>query len=62
MCGLFAKERTLPPIDLTALNGGGLVITQTPPRFEDAFVDLLGGGPKVSFPIGRKNAENCSRK
>ena len=26
-------------------------LSPTPPRFEDAFVDLLGGGPKDESPL-----------
>ncbi len=40
---IVSKERTASPIDLKALDGGALTINPTPPRFEDAFVDMLGG-------------------
>jgi ABC-type multidrug transport system ATPase subunit len=30
----------------------GVEVWPTPPRFEDAFVDLLGGGPRVQSPSG----------
>ena len=34
-------------IDMTALDAGPQAILEsTPPRFEDAFIDILGGGPK----------------
>ena len=29
------------------------VVASTQPRFEDAFVDLLGGGPKYESPLGQ---------
>ncbi len=29
------------------------VVVATPPRFEDAFVDLLGGGPKTDSPLAQ---------
>jgi ABC-2 type transport system ATP-binding protein len=33
------------PLDIASLGGKNAKLTRTPPRFEDAFVDLLGGGP-----------------
>lgn len=40
-----AKHET-PPMDITGIDGAHVVnIVETPPRFEDAFVDILGGGP-----------------
>ena len=39
---IVVKEKTDPPIDL---NGYHIEIEPSPPRFEDAFVDILGGGP-----------------
>lgn len=40
---LKAQAKTLP---LDSLEGGGkLTLTPVPPRFEDAYVDILGGGP-----------------
>ncbi|MGR3951657.1 MAG: ATP-binding cassette domain-containing protein [Chlamydia sp.] len=33
-------------IDMTKLNRDDLLITPTPHRFEDAFIDMLGGAPK----------------
>ena len=47
--------------DLPALGVARRTIEPTPPRFEDAFVDLLGGGPKAEVaasPAG--NATRCS--
>ena len=36
----------IPPVDIAALDGGkNLQINPIKPRFEDAFVDILGGGP-----------------
>lgn len=40
---VMKKEDDRP--DLTQIDSGALTLTPTPPRFEDAFVDLLGGGP-----------------
>ena len=31
--------------------GNDVEVNPTPPRFEDAFVDLLGGGPKTESPL-----------
>ncbi len=39
--------------DLQALGSATGVVVTTPPRFEDAFVDLLGGGPKYESPLGQ---------
>lgn len=43
---IVSKEPTSNPVNLQTLNGGDRVqITAVTPRFEDAFIDLLGGGP-----------------
>lgn len=40
------KEKASPPIDLSALDAGpSAQVVATAPRFEDAFIDILGGGP-----------------
>lgn len=40
------REKENPPIDLAGIDGNNIpVLTEVPPRFEDAFVDILGGGP-----------------
>jgi ABC-type multidrug transport system ATPase subunit len=46
---LVVKRGARPP-SVDELGGGGDV-RPTPPRFEDAFVDLLGGGPKSESPL-----------
>jgi ABC-type multidrug transport system ATPase subunit len=48
---LVIKEGASPP---TAgdLGAAGADINRAPPRFEDAFVDLLGGIPKQDSPLG----------
>jgi len=44
---IVVKKYTAPLLDLAALKGGSkLVLNPVPPRFEDAFIDILGGGPK----------------
>ena len=42
---VVVKAGARPP-DAAALGAGAAEVVETPPRFEDAFVDLLGGGPK----------------
>lgn len=43
---IVAKKQTPSPINLQSLNAGEHVqIHSVAPRFEDAFIDLLGGGP-----------------
>jgi ABC-type multidrug transport system ATPase subunit len=47
-------------VDPAALGATGRSLTSTPPRFEDAFIDLLGGGPKgesALHAISRDRAE-----
>jgi ABC-2 type transport system ATP-binding protein len=40
---VIGSDRSPPPA--AEIGGNGARIAATPPRFEDAFVDLLGGGP-----------------
>jgi drug efflux transport system ATP-binding protein len=42
---IITKEKSEPPIDLSHLGEPDLKISHVQPRFEDAFVDILGGGP-----------------
>lgn len=43
---LVTREKKENPIDLPALKAGSqIIITPVTPRFEDAFIDILGGGP-----------------
>jgi ABC-2 type transport system ATP-binding protein len=43
---IVAKREDIPPLDLSALQDGPqITIHPTTPRFEDAFIDILGGGP-----------------
>ncbi len=42
----FVTKKEAPPLDEKALEAGSSAkISPTPPRFEDAFIDILGGGP-----------------
>ncbi|MCL2776543.1 MAG: ATP-binding cassette domain-containing protein [Polyangiaceae bacterium] len=40
-----AEEADGAPLEVASLGGKNAKLMITPPRFEDAFVDLLGGGP-----------------
>jgi ABC-2 type transport system ATP-binding protein len=43
---IVVREKKTPPLDLSDLkNEGDLVIVPVHPNFEDAFIDVLGGGP-----------------
>jgi ABC-type multidrug transport system ATPase subunit len=43
--------------DAAVLGADGAEVVETPPRFEDAFVDLLGGGPKGESALARGHRE-----
>jgi ABC-2 type transport system ATP-binding protein len=44
---LVFKEKKDPPLDISIFaDNPNVTLTLTPPRFEDSFMDLLGGGPK----------------
>ena len=53
-----ARPETLEPL-LQAAQGS---IAPTPPRFEDAFIDLLGGGPSGRSAIAEKVAPTAAAK
>lgn len=43
---IVIRKNDPTPVELDKLEGGNdLKIVPTPPRFEDAFIDILGGGP-----------------
>ncbi len=42
-----------PAPNCIELDAPDAVVARTAPRFEDAFVDLLGGGPKYESPLGQ---------
>lgn len=56
---IVTKDASLnPPIDLNVLDSGDpLQLSPTPPRFEDAFVDVLGGGPGGRSVLAEKTLE-----
>lgn len=52
---LVTKEKTNCPLDLALLEAGQQVtLAYTPPRFEDAFIDILGGGPGGNSVLAEK--------
>src|SRR5262245_8460453 len=51
---LVVRSGAAPPASV-ALGAAAAEVTPTPPRFEDAFVDLLGGGPKGDSPLAGAN-------
>ncbi|HWB12278.1 MAG TPA: ATP-binding cassette domain-containing protein [Pirellulales bacterium] len=53
---LVVKEGEEPP-QARELGTADTQIKPTPPRFEDAFVDLLGGAHKVESPLGEHRRE-----
>lgn len=49
---IVVKEKNESPLDLHAFpENPDIRVTPTPPRFEDAFMDMLGGGPGGSSPL-----------
>jgi ABC-type multidrug transport system ATPase subunit len=47
---LVIRKGTRPP-SASDLGAAGALVNPTPPRFEDAFVDLLGGSAKEASPL-----------
>lgn len=50
-------KKDAPPLDLSDLDGGDLTIHPATPRFEDGFIDILGGGPGGSSELAKKMPE-----
>ena len=48
------KEKITPPFDISGFKDSKLEIVPTAPRFEDAFIDILGGWPKGTSPLAEK--------
>lgn len=42
---IVTKEKIILPFSIPSLKNEQIKIESTPPRFEDAFIDILGGGP-----------------
>lgn len=52
---IVTREKTNHPIDISSLDAGeNIKIEPTPPRFEDAFIDILGGGPGGASVLAEK--------
>jgi ABC-2 type transport system ATP-binding protein len=51
---LVVKTGAAPPSG-SELGTSGVEVKPTPPRFEDAFVDLLGGANKAESPLGESS-------
>lgn len=50
--GSAVRIITKKPLDLKTLSAGErAIIKEVPPRFEDAYMDILGGGPKGESPL-----------
>jgi ABC-2 type transport system ATP-binding protein len=57
---VLAKDA--PPPDLAALKAGSAaLLAPVPPRFEDAFLDILGGGPGGSSPLAERMEPHAQR-
>lgn len=60
---IVTKEKNDHPLDLAALKGGPRIeIEPIPPRFEDAFIDILGGGPGGWSALAAKTPEVKEKK
>ena len=56
---IVVKKPSAHPIDLSALDGGPkLRVAAVPARFEDAFIDILGGRAWRAVSAGRKNPKD----
>ena len=58
---LVTKEGTGPP-SASDLGAAGALVKPTPPRFEDAFVDLLGGSVKEASPLSGRSEQPGTRR
>jgi ABC-2 type transport system ATP-binding protein len=55
---ILTKEQTKTPFDPSVLEAGKQIkISPTPPRFEDAFIDILGGGPGGISELAEKTPQ-----
>lgn len=58
---IVVKEASQKPIDLNELKDGEqITISPTRPRFEDAFIDILGGGPGGTSLLAEKTLRVAS--
>lgn len=51
---LVLKEKDTSSLDLSKLDSGSIQLIPTPPRFEDAFITILGGGPGGKSKLAEK--------
>ena len=58
---LVVRQGATPP-DPSVFGIDGLEIKPVAPRFEDAFIDLLGGGPKAESPLAGPRAAGRRRR
>lgn len=54
---IVTKQVSPAPIDIKTFGDPACVITPTKPRFEDAFIDILGGGPGGLSELAEKTPE-----
>lgn len=61
---IVTKEKNGSPLEISSLDEEKIVLQSTPPRFEDAFIDILGGGPggwsELAAKTPRVKGENSS--
>ncbi|HML59721.1 MAG TPA: ATP-binding cassette domain-containing protein [Solidesulfovibrio sp.] len=59
----LVAAKDAPPIDLEALKAGPeAALVAVPPRFEDAFLDILGGGPGGVSALARQMEPKTPRR
>jgi len=51
---IVLKEKNVSTFDLSVLKDPTIVLMPTPPRFEDAFIAILGGGPGGKSKLAEK--------
>tara|TARA_R110000868_G_scaffold151188_3_gene374854 strand:- start:330 stop:2069 length:1740 start_codon:yes stop_codon:yes gene_type:complete len=55
---IVTAKGALPPLPSDLLAGEDAIMASTPPRFEDAFMDLMGGGQKRPSPFLQLQSTN----
>lgn len=60
---IVAKEKTDHPLTIESLEDGSQIqIQHTKPRFEDAFIDILGGGPGGKSVLAEETPKVTAKK
>lgn len=54
---IVTKKISSPPLDLNDLGEPNIKLIPVPPRFEDAFIDILGGGPGGNSLLAEKTPQ-----